>query len=319
MFDYIVHVQADDSAGWPSGSGSTPNSRRQQQKQSGAARQIFGSNALRPHGIHLVSTAKPFPISPYLDLVDGEYIRIHRPTYPHGIVHTVPVESDLDARPRNIGGVRVPSNMGPGQSDDLYGARPGGERRGDGYDRYGHQPGRYGGHSNGHANEFVPHAVMEPEEEMLDAHDSPDGAGNSESDCTISCLDTEFLCLKSCVCILKHLRCDEELDCEDGEDELECDGNTNEEIINNIKKDCESTGLHAMCPQTFICISKDWLCDGDDDCGDFFDETHCGERLNCSSDQFECQNGLCIQKSWVCDGENDCRDYSDEMNCTKVS
>lgn len=39
------------------------------------------------------------------------------------------------------------------------------------------------------------------------------------------------------------------------------------------------------------------------DCGDFSDETHCGAKVKCEEDQFECDNGLCIQHQWVCDGQ----------------
>lgn len=51
-----------------------------------------------------------------------------------------------------------------------------------------------------------------------------------------------------------------EFHCEFGEDEEECNANgTNEEIIAGIRAECNSTGLHVMCPQTFICISNNWL------------------------------------------------------------
>lgn len=42
------------------------------------------------------------------------------------------------------------------------------------------------------------------------------------------------------------------------------------------------------------------LSDGDDDCNDFTDETHCGAKTNCSDDQFECMNGLCVPQEWIC-------------------
>jgi len=35
----------------------------------------------------------------------------------------------------------------------------------------------------------------------------------------------------------------------------------------------------------------------------------------CSSDQFQCPNGLCIPDGWLCDGDNDCGDNADEQNC----
>ena len=34
---------------------------------------------------------------------------------------------------------------------------------------------------------------------------------------------------------------------------------------------------------------------------------------NCTEHNFLCGNGVCINNAWVCDGENDCGDFSDEF------
>ena len=64
------------------------------------------------------------------------------------------------------------------------------------------------------------------------------------------------------------------------------------------------------------CVSKSFICDGDDDCSDGSDENNdiqdCLSKT-CGPDRFTCQNKKrCVPLSHVCDGENDCGDASDE-------
>ncbi|XP_019869028.2 low-density lipoprotein receptor-related protein 4 isoform X2 [Aethina tumida] len=134
-----------------------------------------------------------------------------------------------------------------------------------------------------------------------------------EHPCGEPCGPGEFLCLQSCICIKDIYRCDGDADCQNYEDELECG-----EMLSIHNDKCNESQNYVRCPKTNNCISKDWLCDGDDDCGDFSDETHCGVPENCTSDQFQCENGLCIPKNWICDNDNDCKDFSDEINCKKI-
>lgn len=239
---------------------------------------------------------------------------------------TEPQGENSDASYRTVLTGRVSQPVsGTGFGGDLYGPRTLGERHGDLAGSFRGRGDRIGGIHDGHSDRmdvFVEHReIMEPEETLVDpsSFGSDSGAAEPAKECRQACLMTEFVCQRSCMCVPKYTRCDGEQHCEDGEDEEDCTATTNEEVLHAVRADCEKSQGHVMCPRTYICISKDWLCDGDDDCGDFSDETHCGERAVCSDDQFECLNGLCIQKTWMCDGDNDCKDFSDETNCTKLA
>lgn len=47
------------------------------------------------------------------------------------------------------------------------------------------------------------------------------------------------------------------------------------------------------------------------DCGDKSDELNC-LGIECTHDEFQCNDGKCILTQWVCDKESDCPDGSDE-------
>ncbi|KAL3269845.1 hypothetical protein HHI36_008903, partial [Cryptolaemus montrouzieri] len=93
-------------------------------------------------------------------------------------------------------------------------------------------------------------------------------------------------------------RCNRELDCPKGEDEIGC------------SKRCNSTSID--CLLNGICINTTQLCDRNEDCRNGYDEKNCMKQFCESPMYFLCNNGICIQGILKGNGIDDCGDLSDE-------
>ncbi|KAM7540131.1 hypothetical protein Aperf_G00000043161 [Anoplocephala perfoliata] len=118
-------------------------------------------------------------------------------------------------------------------------------------------------------------------------------------------------------CIPESLFCNGVPDCPDGSDEIpercrECDPNQ-----------YACLALDGKEPSKF-CYLRSWHCDGEDDCGNGYDESNCpppNPNTPCSNRYYICPDDQRpIPRSYLCDTQTDCEpSASDEVECSRPS
>ncbi|CAH8568312.1 unnamed protein product [Schistosoma turkestanicum] len=123
-----------------------------------------------------------------------------------------------------------------------------------------------------------------------------------------SCPDGQLVCADG-TCLSKNVFCDGKVDCLDGSDEKlpHCSDRHSKAMA------CKSVGNIPPREATF---EFHWKCDGEDDCGNKFDETNCQKIGRCNNDEFHCyQSNKNIPYGQWCDDSDDCENGEDEFGC----
>ncbi|CAF1305466.1 unnamed protein product, partial [Didymodactylos carnosus] len=128
---------------------------------------------------------------------------------------------------------------------------------------------------------------------------------------------SHYTCLDNKRSLLRQLLGDGIDDCDDGSDEISETTDWSEyQCLDDsdfacqlLKEKCSLSD--AKLPFNDYCNSFFNLINGSD-------EKDC-HNWTCRNETFQCSSGQCILMEWMCDGEWDCPDGFDELNCTVIS